>query len=134
MRPLVARNHLGLGRVYRQAGDRTRAEEHLATASTLLSQLDMRFWFKRAAEELMALGHLFVVARHNMQLYEYLKQEFSGEPVTVILDRRQGERRDGGQPSGEDRPAPERRARPDVDAALEARGFVVIAQPSPKTE
>ena len=79
----------------------------------------------------MALGHLFVVARHNMQLYEYLKQEFSGEPVTVILDRRQGERREAGQPNGEDGPGVERRARPDVDAALEARGFVVIAQPSP---
>ena len=47
MRPLLGRNHLGLGRVYRQAGDRAHAEDHLATASTLLSQLDMRFWFKR---------------------------------------------------------------------------------------
>ena len=72
----------------------TRAEEHLATSSTMLSQLDMRFWFKRAAEELMALGHLVIVARDNIQLYESLKQEFSGEPVTVILDRRQGERRE----------------------------------------
>ena len=61
-----------------------------------------------------------------------MKQEFSGEPVTVILDRRQGERRETGQPNGEDRPGVERRARPDVDAALEARGFVVIATERPR--
>ena len=56
----------------------------------MLSQLDMRFWLKRAAEELVALGRLIIVARDNVQLYESLKQEFSGEPVTVILDRRRG--------------------------------------------
>src|SRR5262245_11012315 len=31
MRPLIARNHLGMGRLYRQSGDRERAEQHLAT-------------------------------------------------------------------------------------------------------
>ena len=62
----------------------------------------MRFWLERAAEELMALGHLIIVARHNVQLYEYLKQEFSGEPVTVILDRRQGERRETDLPHTEE--------------------------------
>ena len=112
MRPLVARNHLGLGRLYRQAGDRERAEEHLATSSTMLSQLDMRFWLKRAAEELMALGHLVIVARDNVQLYESLKQEFSGEPVTVILDRRQGERRQTDLPHTEEHRDRDRRALP----------------------
>ena len=97
----------------------------------MLSQLDMRFWFKRAAEELMALGHLFIVARHNVQLYESLKQEFSGEPVTVILDRRQGERRGADLPHAEERRSHERRVQRDVDEALQARGFVVIAQPGP---
>jgi len=28
------------------------------------------------AEELLHLGHLFVVARHNIQLYDYLKREY----------------------------------------------------------
>jgi hypothetical protein len=100
----------------------------------MLSQLDMRFWFKRAAEELMALGHLFIVARHNVQLYEYLKQEFSGEPVTIILDRRQGERREADLPHAEERRGHERRVQRDVDEALQARGFVVIAQPGPSPD
>ena len=134
MRPLVARVHLGLGQLHRRAEERERAEEHLATASTLLSQLDMRFWFKRTAEEMMALGHLFVVARNNAQLYEYLRQEFAGEPVTVILDRRQGERRRADLPHEEERRHSERRARPDVDSTLGARGVVVIAQPGPMPE
>ena len=79
----------------------------------------------------MALGHLFIVARHNLQLYEYLKQEFSGEPVTVILDRRQTERRQEDLPHLDERRSGERRAHADVDQALQARGFVVIAQPGP---
>ena len=112
MRPLVARNHLGLGRLYRQAGDRERAEKHLATSSTMLSQLDMRFWLKRAAEELMALGHLVIVARDNVHLYESLKEEFSGEPVTIILDRRQGERRQTDLPHTEEHRDHDRRALP----------------------
>jgi hypothetical protein len=37
-----------------------------------------------AAEERMELGALFVVARGNVDLYEYVKHEFAGEPVTVI--------------------------------------------------
>ena len=39
-RPLVARRHLGLGEMYRKAGRRTLAHEHLVTATTMLS--DMR--------------------------------------------------------------------------------------------
>jgi hypothetical protein len=38
--------------------------------------------------------HLFIVARDAPDLFSYLSKEFSSEPdVTVILDRRQGERR-----------------------------------------
>jgi hypothetical protein len=38
--------------------------------------------------------HLFIVARDAPDLYSYLSKEFSSEPgVTVILDRRRGERR-----------------------------------------
>jgi predicted ATPase/class 3 adenylate cyclase len=134
MRPLVARNHLGLGRLYRQAGDRDRALEHLATSSTMLSQLDMRFWLKRAAEELVALGRLIIVARDNVQLYESLKQEFSGEPVTVILDRRRGERRETDLPHTEEHREYDRRVRAAVDQALQTRGVVVIAEPGPGPE
>jgi hypothetical protein len=38
--------------------------------------------------------HLFIVSRQQPGLFTYLSREFAGEPeVTVILDRRQGERR-----------------------------------------
>jgi tetratricopeptide (TPR) repeat protein len=131
MRPLVARNHLGRGRLYRQVGDRERALEHLATASTMLSQFDMRFWLKRAGEELMALGRLVIVARDNVPLYESLKQEFSGEPVTIILDRRRGERREADLPHAEEHRDRDRRTLPAVDEALRARGVVVLPEPGP---
>jgi hypothetical protein len=96
--------------------------------------MDMRFWASRAAEELMALGQLFVIARYNAELADYLKHEFAGEPVTVILDRRQAERRqrnDG--PAGAERRRTDRRRQPAVDETLRARGFVVLPIP-PKPE
>ena len=129
MRPLIARNHLGLGQIHGQAGDREKADEHLAVAITMLGDLDMRFWFKRAAEELIGLGHLFVVARDHVHLYEYMKQEFANEPVTVVLDRRQGERRHEDLPHAGERRQADRRAA--VDAALRRSGFVVISRPGP---
>ena len=127
MRPLVARIQLGLGRLHRRVGIRAKAEEHLGAALTLSREMDMRFWSARAAEELMELGAPFVVARYNVQLFEYLKQEFAGEPFTVILDRRQGERRQSHAGLlGEERRRIERRRHPEADEALRARGFVVL--------
>ena len=52
MRPLVAHCHLGLGRLYRQTGSRPGAAEHLATASALFREMDMRFWLAEAEAEL----------------------------------------------------------------------------------
>ena len=128
MRPLLARVHLGLGHLHVRAGDRDKAQEHVAVGLGLLREMDIRFWSARAAEELMGLGHLFIVARHNVQLYEYLKQEFAGEPVTVMLDRRQGERRQrGDEAAGEDRRKGDRR-RQDTDQALQSRGFVIVPE------
>jgi hypothetical protein len=38
--------------------------------------------------------HLFIVSRQQPDLFSYLTREFSAEPdVTIIIDRRQGERR-----------------------------------------
>jgi hypothetical protein len=91
MRPLRA-GASRPGPLLRLAGDRDRRGSP-ATALRLLREMDMRFWLSRAAEELLHLGHLFVVARHNIQLFDYLKREYAGEPVTVILDRRHAERR-----------------------------------------
>jgi tetratricopeptide (TPR) repeat protein len=129
MRPLVARIQLSLGQLHRRAGARDAAEEHLGTALTQLREMDMRFWSARAAEGLMGLGHLFVVARYNASLCEYLKQEFAGEPVTVILDRRQGERRQRDEgPNAEERRRSDRRWHSEADEALRTRGFVVVAE------
>ena len=56
MRPLVARCHLGLGKLYRRAGKREQAREHLATATTMYREMGMRFYLEQAEAEMMALG------------------------------------------------------------------------------
>ena len=48
MRPLLARCHLGLGKLYRRTGQRERAREHLRTATTMFREMDMRFWLEQA--------------------------------------------------------------------------------------
>jgi tetratricopeptide (TPR) repeat protein len=52
MRPLVAHCHLGLGKLYRRTGKREEAEEHLATATTMYREMDMRFWLEKAEAEM----------------------------------------------------------------------------------
>ncbi len=52
MRPLVARCHLGLGKLYRRKGPLQQAQEHLTTATTMFRELDMRFWLEQAEAEL----------------------------------------------------------------------------------
>ena len=54
MRPLVAHCHLGLGKLYRRTGKRQAAPEHLATATSMYREMDMRFWLERAAAEVGA--------------------------------------------------------------------------------
>jgi tetratricopeptide (TPR) repeat protein len=56
MRPLLAHCHLGLGKLYRRTGDRPKAQEHLTTATTMLREMDMRFWLEQAEAELKELG------------------------------------------------------------------------------
>jgi len=52
MRPEVAHCHLGLGKLHRRTGDRPKAEEHLATATTMYREMDMSFWLAQAEREL----------------------------------------------------------------------------------
>ena len=56
MRPLLARNHLGIGRLYLCAGDRDRAADHLLIATRLFSAMDMPLWLRQAAASLRELG------------------------------------------------------------------------------
>jgi tetratricopeptide (TPR) repeat protein len=48
MRPLLAHCHLGLGNLCRGAGNQAKAEEHLAMATAMYREMDMRFWLHKA--------------------------------------------------------------------------------------
>jgi tetratricopeptide (TPR) repeat protein len=124
LRPLLARTHLGLGQLHRRGGQAQAAEAHLATAVVLFSDLGMRPWLERSEPELRALGHLVIVARPNVNLYEYLKNRFAGDAnVQVVLDRRNSEPAPGALAA--DTRADERR-RLAVDQALRLRGLAVV--------
>jgi class 3 adenylate cyclase/tetratricopeptide (TPR) repeat protein len=56
MRPLLAQCHFGLGKLRAKTGEREAATEHLATATTLYREMDMRFWLERAEVEMRGLG------------------------------------------------------------------------------
>jgi hypothetical protein len=82
--------------------------------------------------------HLFIVSRQQVDLYRYLTQEFSSEAdVHVILDRRQGDRRTGGErrtlPGGERRTLPggerrraERRGQSEIGRQLNTLGYAFV--------
>ena len=55
-RPVIAHCHLGLGKLHRRTGQRDRAREHLATATAMYREMDMRFWLEQAEAELRGLG------------------------------------------------------------------------------
>ncbi len=50
-RPLAARCHLGLGKLYRRAGKRQEAQEHLTTAATMYHEMGMQSWLERVEAE-----------------------------------------------------------------------------------
>ena len=54
MRPLLARCHLGLGRLYRRFGEAGAAEHHLTAASGLFEAMGMGFWLGRLALDRVA--------------------------------------------------------------------------------
>jgi len=129
MQPVIAHAKLGLGRTMRLAGDRAGAEDNLVTAFLLFRGMDVPYWVKKCGEEMMKLGEIFVVARYNPQLYDYLQRAFSHEErIRIIMDRRVGERRQRGDTPPSDRRQGDRRRHQEVDVNLRERG-VVILQP-----
>jgi tetratricopeptide (TPR) repeat protein len=56
LRPLMAHCHLGLGALYRRAGKRQQAREHLMTAATMYREMDMQFWLEQAEMAMAGLG------------------------------------------------------------------------------
>ena len=55
MRPLVAHCHLGLGKLYRRAGQRDQAREHLTIATTMYREMSMQFWLEQAEGQMREL-------------------------------------------------------------------------------
>ena len=56
MRPLVARCHLGLGKLSRHTGKWREAQEHLTTAATMCREMGMRFWLEQPETEMRQPG------------------------------------------------------------------------------
>jgi hypothetical protein len=75
----------------------------------------------------MSPPDLLIVARDRVELYAYLVNEFAGDAdVTVVIDRRHGERRGVEQPAGGERRNGDRRSRPLSEEQLRTLGFVVV--------
>lgn len=76
------------------------------------------------------MAHLFIVSRQAPDLFSYLAREFSSEPdVTVILDRRQNERRGMSNGSARDpseRRQIERRVKAEVGTQLSSLGYAFV--------
>ena len=71
--------------------------------------------------------YLFVVSRRDSALFTYLKERFADDTnVTIVLDRRQGERRRWPEVVPMERRRRDRRARPEVDAELQSSSYTVI--------
>ncbi len=71
---------------------------------------------------------LLIVARDRRDLWQVLTQEFAThKDIVVLLDRRQGERRQSFQPYAPDRRrAPDRRSWPKLEEDVHLRQYMLI--------
>jgi hypothetical protein len=76
--------------------------------------------------------YLYIVVRTQPVLFELLRDRFAGDPkVTVIFDRRHGERRlTGDSLEAAERRQRDRRRNLDVQDALRDRAHAVVSIPS----
>ncbi len=119
-----------MSRLHTALGDDVSAKRHRVAADALLRELDMRAWQDQRETEVTELGHLFIVARSNTDLYDFLSEELSGaQRIKVILDRRHGERRQPAGLSAEERRQVERR-RAEIDEDLRNWGLAVAPRQS----
>jgi hypothetical protein len=73
---------------------------------------------------------LFIVARRDRELYEYLKRRFDGRSdVEVIFDRRVDQRRSRSVAPDRERRGRDRRSRSLIDEDLETLGFAILPVP-----
>ena len=72
---------------------------------------------------------LIIVARHETDLWHYMKSHYAEfRDMLVLLDRRHEERRQRVQTSPSDRRGPDRRHQPTNDEDLRRHPFVIISQ------
>ena len=70
---------------------------------------------------------LFIVSRRNAKLASYLQHHFTGDAtVQVVVDRRDGERRQQTADVATDRRRADRRSRPHVDKELRLTSFAIV--------
>lgn len=75
--------------------------------------------------------YLFVVAQDKLDLCDYLRGWFSGIPtVEVVMDRRQGERRQRADINEPGRRRGERRSQKAIDAEIRQTGFAIVGAQS----
>ncbi|MGH2397356.1 MAG: hypothetical protein ACRDFW_10280 [bacterium] len=53
---MVAPGHLGLGKLYRRAGKRQEAHDHLTAATMMYREMDMRFYLEQAEAKMRELA------------------------------------------------------------------------------
>jgi tetratricopeptide (TPR) repeat protein len=56
LRPLIARAHLGLSKLFRRTGNGQQAQEYLTTAITMYREMGMTYWLEKAEAELKGLA------------------------------------------------------------------------------
>jgi tetratricopeptide (TPR) repeat protein len=128
MRPLAGWAHLGLRATHAVAGRLAEAETHGATGEKLLRDLGILASQDSAATEVTELGHLFIVAPSNTDLFEFLSQDLAGAAgMFVTLDRRQGERRHRASATEEKGQEAERR-QAQIEEDLRNWGLAVTAR------
>ncbi|MEK7363729.1 MAG: hypothetical protein AAB016_07120 [candidate division NC10 bacterium] len=75
--------------------------------------------------------YLFVVAQDKADLCDYLRGWFSEIPtVEVVMDRRQGERRQRAEINEPERRRGERRSQKEIDAEIRQTGFAIVGASS----
>ena len=125
LRPLIASCLLSLGALEERQGDCAGAGRYRAQAQQQFDELTMRSGREQAETEVTELGHLFIVARSQPDLYDFLAEVLSGaERIEVLFDRRRGEQRQRFEELTEERRRAERR-REQLDQDLRDWGFGV---------
>ena len=109
-----------------QAGDHLARLETPSECSGDSGNVDRR---RGIGQDYIVARHLFIVSRQQPELYSYLSREFSAETeVTVIVDRRQRERRAGvnGEGASENRRQSDRRHQAELDGQLSTLGYAFV--------